>query len=252
MYLPWRSGISSGLGASSATEPPPPPGPPCALLSPSRSRVGLVPTLLLVDRLGGWSRLSDGEQFSTEVVALPLGLFPPAPLFCQFLPQRGLGLFRDLQANTKLRRSGRLLHQPVGEPLDGFRSQLRRGVLRLFGGSAFWSSPLALTGFFQQLDISHGRPRDERSPGVFFFGVFFFDGLYGESTGVVADQSSVEAAPSREPHGYSLSIPLLRQVPGQRASHVRLHSPGILPLPGLVPPVLGHPRACGENSPAGM
>src|SRR5215208_356570 len=122
-------------------------------------------------------------------------------------------------------------------------SHLGRGVLRLFGGSAFWSSPLALAGFFQQLDISHGSPRDECAPGVFFFGLFF-DGLCGDSTGVVADQSSVEAAPSREPHGYSLSVPLLRQVPGQRASPVRLHSPGILPLPGLVPPVLGPPRAC--------
>jgi hypothetical protein len=27
--------------------------------------VGLTPTLLLLERLGGWSRLSDGEQFST-------------------------------------------------------------------------------------------------------------------------------------------------------------------------------------------
>jgi hypothetical protein len=66
---------------------------------------------------------------------------------------------------------------------------------------------------------------------VFFFGIFFFDGFYGDSTGVVADQPSVEAAPSGEPHGYSLSVPLLRQVPGQRASPVRLLSPGILPLP---------------------
>src|SRR5215216_6127196 len=124
------------------------------------------------------------------------------------------------------------------KPLDSLRNQLRRGVLRLFGGSAFWSSPLALAGFFQQLDISHGSPRDERAPGAFFFDVFFFDGFYGDSTGVVVDQPSVEAAPSGEPHSYSLSVPLLRQVPGQRASPVRLHSPGILPLPGLVPPVL--------------
>src|SRR5215212_459001 len=113
-------------------------------------------------------------------------------------------------------------------------SHLGRGVLRLFGGSAFWSSPLALAGFFQQLDISHGSPRDERT-----LGVFFFDGFYSDSTGVIADQSSVEATPSGEPHGYSLSIPLLRQVPGQHASLVCLHSPSILPLPGLVPPVLG-------------
>ena len=124
------------------------------------------------------------------------------------------------------------------KPLDGFRSQLRRGVLRLFGGSAFWSSLLTFAGFFKQLDISHGSPRDERTPGVFFFGVFF-DGFYGDSTGVVADQPSVEAAPSGEPHGYSLSIPLLRQVPDQHASPVCLHSPGILPLLERVPPVLG-------------
>src|SRR5918995_2595504 len=87
-----------------------------------------------------------------------------------------------------------------------------------------------LAGFFEQLDISHGSPRDERSPGVVFFGAFFFDCFYGDSTGVVFDQPSVEAAPSGEPHGYSLSVPLLRQIPGQRASHVRLQSPRILPL----------------------
>src|SRR5919112_5489584 len=87
-----------------------------------------------------------------------------------------------------------------------------------------------LAGFFEQLDISHGSPRDERSPGVVFFGIFFFDCFYGDSTGVVFDQPSIEATPSREPHGYSLSIPLLRQVSGQRASPVRLHSTGILPI----------------------
>src|SRR5688500_12149478 len=96
-----------------------------------------------------------------------------------------------------------------------------------------------LARFFEQLDISHGSPRDERSPGVVFFGAFFFDCFYGDSTGVVVDQPSVEAAPSGKPHGYSLSVPLLRQIPGQRASPIRLRSPGILPLPGLVPPVLG-------------
>jgi len=67
-----------------------------------------------------------------------------------------------------------------------------------------------LAGFFEQLDISHGSPRDERSPGVVFFGAFFFDCFYGDSTGVVFDQPSVEAAPSGEPHGYSLPVPLLR------------------------------------------
>src|SRR5215212_3585917 len=84
--------------------------------------------------------------------------------------------------------------------------QLRCGLLRLFGGSAFWSSPLALVGFFQQLDISHGSPRDECPPGTFFFVFFgvFFDGFYGDSAGVVAYNHSVEATPSGEPHGSRL------------------------------------------------
>ena len=125
---------------------------------------------------------------------------------------------------------------------------LRRGVLRLFGGSAFWSSLLTFAGFFKQLDISHGSPRDERTPGVFFFGVFF-DGFYGDSTGVVADQPSVEAAPSGEPHGYSLPVPLLRQVPGQHASPVRLHSLGILPLPLVLPHPSWSRQACYKAVP---
>jgi hypothetical protein len=95
-----------------------------------------------------------------------------------------------------------------------------------------------LARFFEQLDISHGSPRDERSPGVVFFGAFFFDCFYGDSTGVVVDQPSVEAAPSGKPHGYSLSVPLLRQIPGQAslASPVRLRSAGILPLYGPARP----------------
>src|SRR5215216_3649877 len=100
-----------------------------------------------------------------------------------------------------------------------------------------------LAGFFEQLDISHGGPRDERSPGVVFFGAFFFDCFYGDSTGVVVDQPSVEAAPSGKPHGYSLSVPLLRQIPGQRASPVRLRSPGILPLPLVLPHRPGYRQA---------
>src|ERR671910_399687 len=84
-----------------------------------------------------------------------------------------------------------------------------------------------LAGFFEQLDISHGSPRDERSPGVvrLRLGVFFFDCFYGDSTGVVVDQPGVEAAPAPEPQGYSLSVSLLRQIPGQRVSPVRLRSP---------------------------
>src|SRR5215212_239609 len=108
------------------------------------------------------------------------------------------------------------------------------------GPPAFWwqCALVGLAGFFQQLDISHGRPRDECATGALFFGIFgvFIDGFYGESTGVVADQPSVEAPPSGEPHGYSLSVPLLRQVPGHRTSPVRLHPPSILPPYGPARP----------------
>ena len=175
--------------------------------------------------------MSDGTVCSCERVR-----YAVAPDFC-FILVGGYGKRGHQRTAPNNRKTGVLVSR------YGIRSQLRRGVLRLFGGSAFWSSPLALAGFFQQLDISHGSPRDERSPCVFFFGVFF-DGFYGDSTGIVADQSSVEAAPSREPHGYSLSVPLLRQVPGQRASPVRLLSPGILPLPVSFALVRRQPRGC--------
>src|SRR5215212_5924930 len=100
------------------------------------------------------------------------------------------------------------------------------------------SSAVGLAGLFKQLDISHGGPGDERPEGGVFFGAFLFDCFYGDPTGVVVDQPSVEAAPAPEPHGYSLCVPLLRQIPGQHASPVRLRSPGILPLYGPAPPGL--------------
>src|SRR5829696_3685258 len=102
---------------------------------------------------------------------------------------------------------------------------------------------IGLAGFFKQLDISHGGPGDERPQGVVFFGAFLFDCFYGDATGVVVDQPSVEAAPAPEPHGYSLSVPLLRQIPGHRsASPVRLRSPGILPFGPAPALVRSHPR----------
>src|SRR5215208_7662610 len=61
-----------------------------ALLSPSSSGARLCLLRLLLDRLRRFSRLSEGEQFSTEVVALPFGLFAPALLFRHSLAQRGL------------------------------------------------------------------------------------------------------------------------------------------------------------------
>jgi hypothetical protein len=144
------------------------------------------------------------------------------------------------------------------KPLDGFRSQLRRGVLRLFGGSAFWSSPLALAGFFQQLDISHGSPRDECAPGAFFFGVFFFDGFYGDSTGVVVDQPSVEAAPSGEPHGYSLSRSTPYKYPANApplsAYILRASYPYLAlsrPSWDLLAPVNRRESSAGRDSPGG-
>src|SRR5215218_3483808 len=73
------------------SEHPPPPGPPCALLSPSCSGVGLLtPTLLFLGRLRGFCGLSGGVQFFAELVALPFGLFAPMLLFRHPLAQRGL------------------------------------------------------------------------------------------------------------------------------------------------------------------
>jgi hypothetical protein len=62
------------------SEHPPPPGPLYALLRPSCSGVGLIPTLLFFARLGRFSRLSEGVQFLAELVALPFGLFAPPTL----------------------------------------------------------------------------------------------------------------------------------------------------------------------------
>src|SRR5215208_6319082 len=132
-------------------------------------------------------------------------------------------------------------------------------VVRLYGPlpRPFALPFRGLAGFFEQPDISHGSPRDERSQGVVFFGAFFFDCFYGDSTGVVVDQPGVEATPSGEPHGYSLAVPLLRQIPGHRsASPVRLRSPGILPLGpapalalGAVKPRHAQMRAATRRSP---
>src|SRR5215203_2098179 len=76
-----------------SSEYSPPPGALYGLLGAWGIGVGLTPTLLLINRLGGFSRLSGGEQFSTEVVALPFGLFAPALLFSHPLAQRGLRHF---------------------------------------------------------------------------------------------------------------------------------------------------------------
>jgi hypothetical protein len=55
--------------------------------------VGLAPTLLLIDCLGRFSRLPAREQFSSEVVALPLGLFASPTLLFHPLAQRTLRHF---------------------------------------------------------------------------------------------------------------------------------------------------------------
>src|SRR5829696_6729018 len=78
------------LCRSSSEHPTQPRAALCALLSSCHGRLGLCPLRLLLDRLRRFSRLSEGEQFSTEVVALPFGLFAPALLFRHSLAQRGL------------------------------------------------------------------------------------------------------------------------------------------------------------------
>src|SRR5215204_6345107 len=77
----------------SSSEHSPPPRPLYALLRLYRSRTGLCPLRLLLCRLRRFSRLPAGEQFSTEVIALPFGLFAPTLLFRHPLVQRGLRPF---------------------------------------------------------------------------------------------------------------------------------------------------------------
>src|SRR5215203_224545 len=74
---------------------PTPPGPAlCALLRLYRSRVGLlIPALLFLSRLGGFSRLSESVQFLAQFVALPFGLFAPTLLFHHPLAQHTLRHF---------------------------------------------------------------------------------------------------------------------------------------------------------------
>jgi hypothetical protein len=140
--------------------------------------VGLTPTLLLLARLGGLSRLSEGEQFSTELVALPFGLFASALLFCQFLPQRGLGLFGDLQANTELRRSGRLLHQPVGKFADRVAGSLCGNIRApLFFAETTRRLPLPLPRISKGLKAVYGdKPASPNALTLeFSFNVTLFD-----------------------------------------------------------------------------
>src|SRR5215213_11112207 len=73
------------ISGNSATENPPPPGAPYAPLSLYCIGRGLCPLRLLLDRLGGFRRLSEGGQFSAEVDALPFGLFSPVPFLGQLL-----------------------------------------------------------------------------------------------------------------------------------------------------------------------
>src|ERR671910_1887322 len=76
----------------SSSEHPPPPRPLYALLRLYRSRTGLCPLRLLC-RLRRFSRLPAGEQFSTEVIALPFGLFASPALLIHPFAQRTLRPF---------------------------------------------------------------------------------------------------------------------------------------------------------------
>jgi hypothetical protein len=114
----------------------------------------------------------------TQVVALPFGLFASAPLFCQFLPQRGRSLFRDLQANTKLRRSGRLLHQPVGKFADRVAERLCGNIRALLCfAEASWRLTLPLPRISKGLKAVYGdKPASPYAfPLGFSFNVSLFD-----------------------------------------------------------------------------
>src|SRR5829696_4895620 len=76
-----------------SSEHSPPPWALYALLSPSSSGARLCLLRLLLDRLRRFSRLSEGEQFSTEVVALPFGRFASPALLIHPLAQRTLSPF---------------------------------------------------------------------------------------------------------------------------------------------------------------
>ena len=83
----------SGLAAHLRTKDPTPPRALYALLSAWGIGGGLAPTLLLLDCLRRFSRLPAGEQFSTEVVALPFGRFAPPALLIHPFAQRTLRPF---------------------------------------------------------------------------------------------------------------------------------------------------------------
>jgi hypothetical protein len=151
------------ISRSSATEYPAPPGSLwslCALLSLPRAGARLLCPFRLLHNLG---------------------LFPPASLFCQFLPQRRLGLFRDLQSNTKLRRSGRLLHQPVGKFADGIAGRLCGNIRALlFCAEASRRLPLPLPRISKGLKAVYGdKPA---SPNTFTLGFSFNVALFDVPT----------------------------------------------------------------------
>src|SRR5918995_6894753 len=77
----------------SSSEHSPPPRSLYGLLRLYRSRPRLCPPRLLLDGLRRFSRLPAGEQFLTEVVALPFGLFAPPALLIHPFAQRTLRHF---------------------------------------------------------------------------------------------------------------------------------------------------------------
>src|SRR5215210_7363882 len=105
-----------------------PPGLPCALLSPRGLGVGLTPALLLLGLLRRFSRLSESIEALAQFITRTLGLFSPAALLGQLLPQRGLGRFSDLQTDAILRGPGRLFYEPIGEFADSVAATLRGAV----------------------------------------------------------------------------------------------------------------------------
>src|SRR5215203_6116855 len=77
----------------SSSEHSPPPRPLYGLLRLYRSGVGLTPTLRLTSRLGRFSRPSEGEQLSVQIVALTFGRFASPTLLIHPLAQRTLRHF---------------------------------------------------------------------------------------------------------------------------------------------------------------
>src|SRR5215211_3327136 len=102
-----RGGVRFAFACASTSQEPsrsssehsPPPRSLFWLLIPSSSRPGLCPLRLLLDRLGGFSRLPESVEPLAQIVPSTLSFLSPPALLGKLLPQRGLRLLGEFQAD---------------------------------------------------------------------------------------------------------------------------------------------------------